>query len=147
MTALARLVTVAAMAATAATVDAEVKVADDVWNGPARFSGLDYGVSERFNRAWLVLHFTDEAPCRGSDGRCEFDEPVRVPVLDLLAEARELVLLVARRAVTVGRCRGPAKRKDAPVFVISCSGAARYRSAQQIRGSRRCSASGLPCER
>jgi hypothetical protein len=58
----------------------EVKVADDVWNGSALFSGLDYGVSERFHRAWLVLHFLDDGPCRDSDGRCQIDESVRVAV-------------------------------------------------------------------
>ncbi len=64
----------------AATARAEVKVADDVWNGAGWFSRMDYEISERFERAWLVLHFTSKGPCRDSDGECEVDDPVRVRV-------------------------------------------------------------------
>ena len=64
----------------AATARAEVKVADDVRRGAEQFSGMDYGISERFNRAWLGLHFTSKGPCPASDGECEIDDPVRVSV-------------------------------------------------------------------
>jgi hypothetical protein len=62
------------------TARADFKVADDQWNGTGRFSGVDYGVSEEFGRAWLVLHYKDGSPCPESDGPCEFDAPVRVQV-------------------------------------------------------------------
>ncbi|HET9594425.1 MAG TPA: hypothetical protein VFP65_02540 [Anaeromyxobacteraceae bacterium] len=75
-----RVLSLSVTVLTAGSARAEVKVADDVWNGSARFSGLDYGVNEQSHRAWLVLHFLDDGPCRDSDGRCEIDEPVRVAV-------------------------------------------------------------------
>jgi hypothetical protein len=71
------------MLAAASPARADVKIADDVWNGGGRFSGLDYDVSEPFERAWLVLHFRYDGPCRDSDGPCELDEPKRVRVAGL----------------------------------------------------------------
>ena len=62
----------------AAAVD--VKVADDAWNGGGRFSGVDYGTSERLGRAWLVLHYRFFGPCGAADGWCELDAPVEVAV-------------------------------------------------------------------
>ena len=58
----------------------DVKLADDVQNGEGRFSGLEYEKSDRFGRAWLVLHYRFQAPCRGSEGECEQDAPLRVSV-------------------------------------------------------------------
>ncbi len=75
-----RLLILVTMMGAAATARAEVKVADDVWNGAGRFSRMDYGISERFQRAWLVLHYTSKGPCPGTDGECEFDDPVRIRV-------------------------------------------------------------------
>jgi hypothetical protein len=70
----------------AASAHAAVKVADDDRNGEGLFSRLDYGVSERLDRAWLVLHFTHRAPCRDVDGECEFDDPLPVHVPGLTYE-------------------------------------------------------------
>jgi hypothetical protein len=71
----------------------DVKVADDAWNGAARYSGMDYETSPRLGRAWLVLHFRHAAPCPASDGECEVDAPVRaaVPGLSYDAAARRIV--------------------------------------------------------
>jgi len=80
MKSIARLLMLIMTTGAAGTARAEVKVADDVWNGAGRFSRLDYGISERFKRAWLTLHFTSRAPCLDRDGECDFDEAVRVSV-------------------------------------------------------------------
>ena len=58
----------------------DLKLADDAQNGEGRFSGLEYEKSDRFGRAWLVLHYRFQAPCRDSDGECELDAPLRVSV-------------------------------------------------------------------
>jgi len=75
-----RLLVILAAVGVAGGARAQVKVADSVANGEALFSGLDYGVSERFDRAWLVLHYTFDAPCNGLDGECTIDSPVQVLV-------------------------------------------------------------------
>jgi hypothetical protein len=62
----------------AAAVD--LKVADDAIRGGASFSGVDYAASDRFERAWLVLHYAFQAPCQGTDGQCDMDAPVQVNV-------------------------------------------------------------------
>ncbi|BDG04745.1 hypothetical protein AMOR_37410 [Anaeromyxobacter oryzae] len=64
----------------AATTPVDLKIADDVRNGEGRFSGIDYATSDRFRRAWLVLHYRFQAPCRDSEGECEMDAPVQVSV-------------------------------------------------------------------
>jgi hypothetical protein len=58
----------------------DVRIADDVRNGEGRFSGIDYAKSDRFRRAWLVLHYGYKAPCQGSEGECEVDAPLQVAV-------------------------------------------------------------------
>ena len=75
-----RLLVILAAVGVAGGARAQVKVADSVANGEALFSGLDYGVSDRFDRAWLVLHYTFDAPCNGADGECTFDRPINVHV-------------------------------------------------------------------
>src|SRR5690349_14803476 len=80
MTSITRLLALVTILGAAATARAEVKVADGVWNRAGRFSRMDYGISERFHRAWLVLHYTSRGPCPGADGECEVDDPVRVQV-------------------------------------------------------------------
>jgi hypothetical protein len=75
-----RLLVVLVAAGAASGARAQVKVADSVANGEALFAGLDYGVSEQFDRAWLVLHYTFDAPCNGADGECTIDRPVQVHV-------------------------------------------------------------------
>lgn len=80
MHSITRLLMLVTTMGAAATARAEVKVADDVWNGAGRFSRMDYGISERLDRAWLVLHYTSRGPCPGTDGECEVDEPLRVRV-------------------------------------------------------------------
>jgi len=79
------LVLVSTLAAGSAA-RADVKIADDVWNRDARFSGLNYEVSEQFERAWLVLHFKYDGPCRITEGLCEFDDPKPVRVAGLTYE-------------------------------------------------------------
>ena len=64
----------------AAASQVDLKIADDVWTGTGRFSGIDYAASDRFRRAWLVLHYQSEGPCLESDGECEIDDPVQVSV-------------------------------------------------------------------
>ena len=78
--AMTRLLVLLAAAAGPAAARADVKVAEDAWKEGGRFSRLEYGISERLERAWLVLHFTSRGPCRGSDGECELDDAVRVRV-------------------------------------------------------------------
>jgi hypothetical protein len=79
MNGISRLLVVATMGV-ALTARAEVKVADDVRNDGSSFSGMDYGISERFQRAWLVLHFAEKGPCGSDAGECDIDRPVRVRV-------------------------------------------------------------------
>ncbi len=69
----------------AAQVDLEV--ADDVGSVPGIFAGADYGTSERFGRAWVVLHYTVESSCPAADGVCEEDAPVAVSVPGLAYDA------------------------------------------------------------
>lgn len=57
----------------------DVKVAEVAPDG-ARFSGVDYGISAQFQRAWLVLHYTEKGPCGTSEGECDVDRPIRVRV-------------------------------------------------------------------
>jgi hypothetical protein len=77
----------------AVTARADTKIADDSWNGSGRFTSLDYGVSERLERAWLMLHFTYDGPCRDMDGTCALDDPlrVRVPGLTYDPAARQVL--------------------------------------------------------
>jgi hypothetical protein len=63
-----------------AAAPADVKVADDVRSGAGRFSGIGYGTSDRYGRAWLVLHYQYGGECPASDGQCELDAPVQVSV-------------------------------------------------------------------
>ncbi len=59
---------------------AEVAVADVPADG-ASLSSIEYGVSARLDRAWLVLHFTERGACQTSEGgECDTDRPVRVRV-------------------------------------------------------------------
>jgi hypothetical protein len=67
--------------APADTVD--LKLADDVRDEGGRFSGIDYATSDRFRRAWLVLHYRRQDQCQDSEGRCEVDAPVPVTVRGL----------------------------------------------------------------
>lgn len=62
----------------------DVKIADNAWSEGADFSGIDYGASDRFQRAWLVLHYTSQGPCIGAEGECVRDAPrtVKVPGLN-----------------------------------------------------------------
>jgi hypothetical protein len=55
-----RLFLLVATIGAAAAARGEVKVADDVPDDGASFSGIDHGISERLQRAWLVLHFTED---------------------------------------------------------------------------------------
>ena len=64
----------------AARSPVDLKIAEDVWNGAGTFSGIDYATSDRFRRAWLVLHYRSQGPCVDSDGQCELDAPVQVTV-------------------------------------------------------------------
>jgi hypothetical protein len=73
-----RLLVILAAAGAAAAARAQVKVADSIMNGEGVLTGLDYGVSTPFDRAWLVLHYTFTGPCSGSEGECSFDEPRKV---------------------------------------------------------------------
>jgi hypothetical protein len=64
----------------AAAAPVDLKVAEDVRNGGGQFSGIDYATSDRFHRAWLVLHYRFQAACQDSEGECEMDAPVQVSV-------------------------------------------------------------------
>lgn len=64
----------------AAAAPVDLRIAEDVWNGQGRFSGIDYATSDRFRRAWLVLHYRSQGPCMDSDGQCDADAPVEVNV-------------------------------------------------------------------
>lgn len=64
----------------AAAAPVDLRIAEDVRNGDGRFSGIDYATSDRFRRAWLVLHYRSQGPCHDSDGQCETDAPVQVNV-------------------------------------------------------------------
>lgn len=79
----------------------DLKVADDVWSGGGRFSGIDYATSERFHRAWLVLHYMSQGPCLDSDGECDVDHPVQVSVPGLVYDP------AARRVVYEGAGAAP----------------------------------------
>ncbi len=63
-----------------AAAAADVKIADDATRGAGLFTGIDYAKSDRFGRAWLVLHYTTRGPCPAADGECELDAPVNVSV-------------------------------------------------------------------
>ncbi len=71
----------------------DLKIAGDVTNGPGIFSGIDYATSERFGRAWLVLHYKYQGSCPEVDGMCELDAPVnvRVPGLGYDPAAKQVV--------------------------------------------------------
>jgi hypothetical protein len=69
----------------AAPVD--LKIADDARNGDGRFSGVDYAKSDRFGRAWLVLHYPFQGQCLASEGLCELDAPLQVSVPGLAYDA------------------------------------------------------------
>lgn len=71
----------------------DLKIADDVTNGRGVFSGVDYATSERFGRAWLVLHYQYQGSCPMDDGMCELDAPVNVsvPGLGYDAAAKQVV--------------------------------------------------------
>ena len=71
----------------------DVKIADDSKSGPGIFSGMDYGTSDRFGHAWLVLHYRFKGSCPANDGECELDAPVNVSVAGLAwdAAARQVV--------------------------------------------------------
>jgi hypothetical protein len=69
----------------AAAVD--VKIADDARNGGGDFSGVDFAASDRFQRAWLVLHYTSQGPCIGAEGECVRDAPLQVNVPGLTYDA------------------------------------------------------------
>jgi len=86
MKTITRVLMLSAAVGMASAARADVEVANDDRHGEGQFSGLDYGVSERFDRAWLVLHFTYRAPCRDQDGDCDFDDPVRARVPGLTYE-------------------------------------------------------------
>jgi hypothetical protein len=68
------------MLAASANARAGVKVANDTSELGRSFSSMEYGVSEQLGRAWLVLSFTDDGLCRGSDAPCLPDVPVRAAV-------------------------------------------------------------------
>ncbi len=72
---------------TGAGAPVDLKVADDVRSGPGIFSGAGYGTSDRFGRAWLVLHYKVETTCPAADGLCEVDAPVAVSVPGLAYDA------------------------------------------------------------
>jgi hypothetical protein len=80
-------------AAAAAPGPVDLKIADDTRSGSGRFSGLDYEKSDRFGRAWVVLHYASRGPCPGSEGECDLDEPVPVSVPGLAYDpaARQVV--------------------------------------------------------
>jgi hypothetical protein len=88
-----RILLLVTILATGAHARAEVKVADDVSGWGFRFSSLEYGVSERLGRAWLVLRFTDDGLCRYSDAPCPPDMLVRatVPGLTYAPSTKEVV--------------------------------------------------------
>ncbi len=71
----------------------DLKVADDVTSGPGSFSGIGYATSERFGRAWVVLHYKYQGSCPEADGMCELDAPVNVsvPGLGYDASAKQVV--------------------------------------------------------
>jgi hypothetical protein len=71
----------------------DLKIADDARNGDGLFSGVDYAKSDRFGRAWLVLHYRSQGPCQDSDGQCDVDTPlqVSVPGLGYDAGAKQVV--------------------------------------------------------
>ena len=71
----------------AAAAPVDLKVADDVRSGPGVFSGVGYGTSERFGRAWLVLQYRVERTCAAADGLCVEDAPVAVNVPGLVWDA------------------------------------------------------------
>jgi hypothetical protein len=75
----------------AAAVD--LKIADDARDGDRRFSGFDYATSDRFHRAWLVLHYQSPVQCQGSDGPCDPDAAVdvKVPGLSYDPAAKQVV--------------------------------------------------------
>jgi hypothetical protein len=81
------------MLATGASARADVKVADDAPARDFRLSSLDYGVSEQFGRAWLVLHYTDDDLCQESDAPCLLDDPIRatVPGLTYAPSTRQVL--------------------------------------------------------
>jgi len=103
MRSIIRLVLLVTTWAAGAGARAEVKVAEDVWSRDARFSGVDYGVSERLDRAWLVLHFRNEGPCNDSEGGCSLDEPrrVRVPGLIYQPSTKEVLYQEGSQAPVV----------------------------------------------
>lgn len=70
-----------------AAAPVDVKVADDARSGAGLFSGAGYGTSDRFGRAWLVLHYQVEAACLAAEGTCEQDAPVAVAVPGLAYDA------------------------------------------------------------
>ena len=71
----------------AAAAQVDLEVGDVARSGPGVFSGAGYGTSERFGRAWVVLHYTVQAPCPSADGLCEEDAPVNVSVPGLAWDA------------------------------------------------------------
>ena len=75
-----RILTLVTMLAASASARADVKVADDTSAWGRSYSSLEYGVSEQLGRAWLVLSFSDDGLCRGSDVPCLPDIPVRATV-------------------------------------------------------------------
>ncbi len=86
MKTMTRVLVLVAAVGLASTAHADVEVASDDRHAEGQFSGLDYAVSERFDRAWPVLHFTFRAPCLDHDGDCDFDDPVRARVPGLTYE-------------------------------------------------------------
>ena len=74
-TRLLAVLAVLAVLGLATAARAQVKVAEGLTHGEGLYSSLDYGVSDRYDRAWLVLHYTYQANCTTSDGECTFDEP------------------------------------------------------------------------
>jgi hypothetical protein len=66
---------------------ADVKIAEDTNNGRGYFSGIDFAASDRFDRAWLVLHYNYQGPCVGAEGECVQDAPLQVNVPGLIYDA------------------------------------------------------------
>jgi hypothetical protein len=72
----------------------DLKVASDVRRGSLRFSGIDYGKSDRLGHAWLVLHYQETGPCDEGDIRCGIEDrpvEVKVPGLAYDAAAKQVV--------------------------------------------------------
>ena len=73
-------------------------------SGPGRLSGVEYAKSDRFGRAWLVLHYRYQAPCRDADGECELDAPLEVSVPGLTYDAASKQVVYERSGAEPVAC-------------------------------------------